>query len=71
MNFKKYGRKQDAVTIETFRLDMFKELDVEETSEMREMFQRAWRYGHSFGYDEVFEHFKGLLDIYLESEADF
>ena len=71
MNFKKYGRKQDAVTIETFRLDMFKTLKVEETSEMREMFQRAWKYGHSYGYEEVYEHFRGLLDIYLEASESF
>lgn len=71
MNFQKYGRTTDSVTVERFRLDTFEELKVEETPTMNELFTRAWNYGHSYGYEEVFEHFKGLLGIYYDCSKGF
>lgn len=71
MDFKKYGHNTDAQTIEKFRLDAFKELNVEENSETNHVFQRAWSYGHGGGYEEVFEHFRDLVGILRENEESF
>lgn len=71
MNFKAYGRMTNTRTMEQFRLDMFKELNVEDTPEMNGAFARAWSYGYEGGHEEVFEHFRDLVAIFRETQGSF
>lgn len=70
LNFKKYGRMSSSKTEEQFRLDAFEALNLDETPENNEMFQRAWSYGYGGGYEEVFEHLRDLVAIIRENDND-
>jgi hypothetical protein len=71
MKFKKYGRPITSQAIEAFRLDLFAELEVDESQDMNELFQRAWKYGHEFGLEEVYYHFVDLVGIFTHTENSF
>lgn len=70
MDFKAFRRKTIPEAIEAFRMEAFKELNLEETPENLDTFQKAWKYGYSGGYEEVFEHFRDLVGIYRENGGE-
>lgn len=71
IDFKKFKRMANNETTEAFRMEAFKELDLEDTVESNELFQKAWRYGYDGGHEEVFEHLRDLVAIQRETSGNF
>jgi len=71
IDFKRYKRMTNQETVEAFRMEAFKELDLDDTVENNDLFQKAWRYGYSGGYEEVFEHLRDLVVIFRETSGEF
>lgn len=71
LDFKKYKRMSSAITEEIFRQDALEALDLKDNIENNHLFQKAWAYGYSGGYEEVFEHLRDLVGIIRENDSDF
>ncbi|NJO48159.1 MAG: hypothetical protein HC840_00425 [Leptolyngbyaceae cyanobacterium RM2_2_4] len=69
MNLKAYHNKNNAQTVEAFRLELFKETGVEETQENIDLYQRAWKHGYEGGFEEVYFHFVDLLDMMQDASG--
>lgn len=71
IDFKRFKRMTNQNTVEVFRMEAFKELDLDDNLDTNHLFQLAWRHGYAGGYEEVFEHFKDLVDIMRENQTQY
>lgn len=63
MNLGAYKDASNPKTIEAFRLELFKELEIQETKHNLNLFTRAWQYAHLGGFEEVYFMFVDLVDM--------
>lgn len=69
MIFAVYQNQNNPDTVEAFRLQMFKELEAEETPQNLALYERAWKNGHEGGFEEVYYHFVDLLDMQQDASG--
>ena len=49
-----------------FQNDLFEEYGVSDNPKKFKCFELAWEYGHSSGYEEVYNHFGDLVELILD-----
>ena len=74
MNFEKYLNKKDgreylveeARLRREFKKDLFKELGIKQNPKREMLFNLAWEYGHSGGWEEVYNYASDMVGLILD-----